>query len=216
MVKLYGFWRSLASLRVRIALNLKDVGYDETSIDLIKGEQHADTYKRVNPQGVVPALDLGDGKKALFESLAIVEYLDETYPNPPLMPRTPRERARVRGLSLITVADTHPLVVPRIRGYLEHQLKIDEARRNGWLRHWFDEGSRTIETHLATDPESGRFCHGDSLTIADVCIASHWIGTEFFGADRTSFPTLARIMNECFALDAFARAHPKRQAGAPG
>lgn len=220
MITLYSFWRSLAATRVRIALNIKGIAHTEVSIDLIKGEQFADSYKKVNPQSVVPSLDLGDGTPVLFQSLAILEYLDETHPQPPLLPSLAspggaRARARVRGLALIHAADTHPLVVPRIRKMLEQEYKLDEATRNVWLRGWIDAGSRALEAHLSSGQGTGRYCHGDTLTMADVCVASHWIGAEMFGADRTSFPTMARVMNECFELDAFTRAHPKRQPGAP-
>ena len=215
MIKMYGFWRSLASFRVRIALNMKGVAYEEPVIDLLKGDQHGAEYKKVNPQGVIPSLDMGDGGNVLFQSLAILEYLDETYPTPPLMPATPRARARVRGLALIAAADTHPLVVPRIRNYLETELKLDEPTRVAFIRRWIDEGSAAIETHLARESETGRFCHGDSPTIADICIASHWVGAKLFAADQNSFPTLAKVMGNCFALEPFARAHPLKQPGAP-
>lgn len=214
-VTMYGFWRSLAAYRVRVALNLKSISYDEPMIDLLKGEQFSAHYKAVNPQSVVPALDLHDGKKALFQSLAILEYLDESHPNPPLMPKGARDRARVRGLALIAAADTHPLVVPRIRNYLEHDLKLDEPARMVWLRRWIDQGSQAIETHLASDGETGKFSHGDTLTIADICLASHWVGAKTFGADTTSFPVFGRVIGVCMTMDAFAKAHPTKQPGAP-
>src|SRR5215470_1124346 len=134
-MKLYGFWRSLASFRVRIALNLKGLSFEEGVIDLLQGHQFGDSYRRVNPQSVVPALLDGDGAP-LFQSLAILEYLEETHPEPALLPREPRGRARVRGLALIPACDVHPLIVPRIRNYLASVLKIDEHRRIKWVRHW--------------------------------------------------------------------------------
>jgi maleylacetoacetate isomerase len=212
-MKLYGFWRSLASFRVRIALNLKGIAFEETVVDLLAGQQFADGYKGVNPQSVVPALD--DGKGApLFQSLAILEYLDETHPEPPLLPKAPRERARVRGLGMITACDVHPLIVPRIRNYLGNELKLDEPTRLKWIRHWFDEGSRAIEARLANEQETGQFCHGDRVTLADVCIVSHAVGAKIFECDPAPFPTLQRIVGECLKLDAFARAHPLKQPGA--
>jgi maleylacetoacetate isomerase len=213
MVKLYGFWRSLASFRVRIALNLKGIPFEETVVDLLAGQQFAEGYRGVNPQSVVPALDDGTGAP-LFQSLAILEYLDETHPEPPLLPQAPRERARVRGLGMITACDVHPLIVPRIRNYLGNELKLDEPARLKWIRHWFDEGSRAIESRLANEKETGRFCHGDRVTLADVCIVSHAVGAKIFECDPAPFPTLGRIVGECLKLDAFARAHPLKQPGA--
>jgi len=213
MVKLYGFWRSLASFRVRIALNLKGVAFEETVVDLLAGQQFADGYRGVNPQAVVPALLDGEGA-SLFQSLAILEYLDETHPEPPLLPKAPRERARVRGLAMITACDVHPLIVPRIRNYLGNELKLDEPTKLKWIRHWFNEGSRAIESHLASEKETGRFCHGDRVTLADVCVVSHAVGAKLFECDPAPFPTLHRIVDECLKLDPFARAHPLKQAGA--
>ena len=150
-MKLYGFWRSLASLRVRIALNLKGLGFEEIPVDLLKGQQFADAYKALNPQSVVPALILDDGGPPLFQSLAILEYLDETHQQPPLLPKDPRGRARVRGLALISAADGHPLVVPRIRDFLDKELGVDEAGRNKWLAHWSLEALKAYECHLAKE-----------------------------------------------------------------
>jgi maleylacetoacetate isomerase len=212
-MRLYGFWRSLASLRVRIALNLKGIPYQETSVDLLAGEQFAADFRNVNPQSMVPALIDGDGAP-LFESLAIVGYLDETHPEPPLLPQDARGRARVRGLALITACDVHPLIVPRVRNYLGNELKVDEPQRLKWIRHWFDEGSRALESHLAHEPETGRYCHGDRVTLADICLVSHAVGAKLFDCDPAPYPTLNRIVAECGKLDAFARAHPLRQPGA--
>ena len=215
-MKLYGFWRSLATIRVRVALNLKGVAADEqVSVNLLKGEQHDATFRQVNPQGAVPALVLDDGKPALFQSLAIIEYLDETHPEPPLLPRDPRGRARVRGLSLIAAADGHPLIVPRVRHYLEHELNLGEDARNKWLAHWTGEALKAMEGHLAGSPDTGRYSHGDSITMADLCLASQVIGAQFFKADTGSAPTVMRIFGECMKLPAFEHAHPLRQADAP-
>ena len=136
-MKLFGFWRSLATFRVRIALNLKSVPYEEVSIDLLKGNQFEDTYRKVNPQSVVPALDDGEGP-ALFESLAILEFLDERFPKPPLLPEGARARARVRGISQMVACDAHPLIVPRIRKYLATEYKLDDDGVNRWCQHWFN------------------------------------------------------------------------------
>ena len=214
-MKLYGFWRSLAILRVRIALNLKGLKFEETAIDLLKGQQFADTYKALNPQSVLPALILDDGGPPLFQSLAILEYLDETHPQPPLLPKDARGRARVRGLALISAADGHPLVVPRIRNFLEKELAVDEAGRNKWLQHWTLEALEAYESHLASGRETGRFCHGDAPTIADICLAGQVFGGKFFNCDLSGVPTVNRIFAECMKIEAFDRAQPLKQAGAP-
>ena len=214
-MKLYGFWRSLATYRVKVALALKGMNVDEVSIDLLKGKQHERDYVAVNPQAVVPALVLDDGGPPLFQSLAILEYLDETKPQPPLMPRDPRGRARVRGLALIAVADGHPLVVPRIRSYMENELKLDEPTRNRWLSHWSLKALEAIEGHLSKEKETGRFCHGETVTLADICVVSQVIGaTAYFKCDVSGVPTTMRIYEQCMKLEGFSKPHPMKQPGA--
>lgn len=214
-MKLYGFWRSLASYRVRVALALKGLHAEEISIDLLKGKQNSEDYLAVNPQGVVPALVLDDGGPPLVQSLAILEYLEETRPEPALLPKEPRGRARVRGLALIAAADGHPLITPRIRNYLEKEMRQDEAARNRWLGHWTMRALEAIESHLARERETGRFCHGNTPTLADICLASQVIGAlAYFSCDTKDVPTAMRIYNQCMEIDAFARAHPLRQPGA--
>jgi len=214
-MKLYGFWRSLATYRVKVALALKGMKVDEVSIDLLKGMQHQPDYKAVNPQAVVPSLVLDEGGPPLFQSMAIMEWLEETKPQPPLLPKDPRGRARVRGLALIAAADSHPLVTPRIRVYLEKELKLDEPTRNKWLMHWSLEGLKAIEVHLKTDKETGRFSHGDSPTIADICLAGQVIGaTGYFKCDVSGVPTVMRVYEECMKIEAFSKAHPLKQPGA--
>ena len=214
-MKLYGFWRSLATYRVKVALALKGMTVEEVSIDLLKGMQHQPDYRKVNPQAVVPALVLDDGGEPLFQSMAIMEYLEETKPQPPILPKDPRGRARVRGLALIAAADAHPLVTPRIRAYLEKVFQLPEEKRNAWLQHWSLEGLKAIEGHLAKEKETGRFCHGDSPTIADICMAGQVIGaTAYFKCDVSSVPTVMRVYEECMKIDAFSRAHPAKQPGA--
>ena len=149
-MKLYGFWRSLATYRVRAALALKGIEFEQISINLLQGKQHAEEYKAINPQSVVPALVI-DGGPPLFQSMAILEYLEETHPRPALLPKDPRGRARVRGLAQIVVSDGHPLVVPRIRGYLEREMHQDEAARNKWLAHWTATALEALEAHLALE-----------------------------------------------------------------
>jgi maleylacetoacetate isomerase len=214
-MKLYGFWRSLASYRVRVALAMKGMHAEEISIDLLKGKQNTDDYLAVNPQGVVPALVLDEGGSPLFQSLAILEYLEETRPEPALLPKDPRGRARVRGLALIAAADGHPLIVPRVRNYLEKELRQDEASRNRWLAHWTMRALEAIEGHLARESETGRFCHGDKPTIADICLSSQVIGAlAYFNCDTQTVPTAMRIYSQCMEIDAFAKAHPLKQPGA--
>jgi maleylacetoacetate isomerase len=213
-MKLYSFWRSLATFRVRIALNLKGLAPDVVNVDLMKGEQNASDFRKLNPQMLIPALIEDDGR-VLFQSLAILEYLDEIRPTPPLLPREPADRARVRGLALIVACDAHPLVVPRVRNYLERELKLDEPTRLKWIRHWSNEALAALETHLSRDPQTGRYCHGEAITMADICVVSHAVGARLFEVDMAPYPTVARIVNACLELDAFARAHPLRQPGAP-
>jgi maleylacetoacetate isomerase len=215
-MKLYGFWRSLATYRVKVALALKGMKVDEeVSIDLLKGQQLNADYRAVNPQAVVPSLVLDDGGPPLFQSLAILEFLEEVKPLPPLLPKDPRGRARVRGLALIAAADGHPLVVPRIRVYMEKELKLDEPTRNRWLAHWSIEALKAIETHLVNEKDTGRFCHGDSPTMADICLAGQVIGaTAYFKCDVSGVPTAMRIYDECMKNDAFSRFHPMKQPGA--
>ena len=210
-VVLYGFWRSLASYRVRAALNLKGIDHTERVVDLGKGEQHQPAYRALNPQGVLPLLD-HDGLR-LTQSLAILEYLDETWPQVPLLPADAAGRARVRSLAQITIADVHPLIVPRVREMLEHGYGIDEPGRLRWIRHWFDQGTLAIEARLDA-ASTGTFAHGDQPTFADVALASHVAGAQLFKCDMSVAPRLMDVVGNCMQLDAFKRAHPLAQAGA--
>src|SRR5580698_8506335 len=213
-MKFFSFWRSLASYRVRIALNLKGVVPDEViDINLIKGAQRDASYRAVNPMMALPALIDGPGP-ALFESLAIIEYLDETRPEPPLLPRDPRGRARVRGMAQIIACDSHPLIVPRVREYLENELHIEEAARTQWCQHWHKAALTALETNLQ-DRATGRYSHGDTITLADICLASQAAGAKYYAVDTAPFPTFTRIVNALSQIDAFARAHPMKQPGAP-
>lgn len=213
-MKLYSFWRSLATYRVRIALNLKGVQPDEViDINLMKGQQREEAFRNVNPMMAIPALVDGEGP-ALFESLAILEYLDETHPNPPLLPKDPKGRARVRGLAQIVACDSHPLVVPRVREYLAHEFKVDEAGVAKWAQNWHRAALNALEINLK-DKATGRYAHGDQITIADICLASQAAGANFFKVDLAPFPTFKRITETCMQNEAFARAHPLKQPGAP-
>jgi maleylacetoacetate isomerase len=211
---MYGFWRSAASFRVRIALNLKGLAYEETMVDIDVGDQYVPAYKAINPQSAVPSVFVDDGRP-LTQSLAIIEYLEETHPEPALLPADARGRARVRSLALLFAADHHPLIVPRVRRYLTEQLKVDDEQRNGWIRHWFREGLVQGEAKLADEPATGRFCHGDTPTVADLCLISQVMGAKGFKVDIADLPTINRIAAACLAIDAFARAQPLRQPGAP-
>ena len=213
-MKLYTYFRSSASFRVRIALNLKGIAYQPSFVHLPKGEHRAAAYSKINPQALTPTLVLDDGEQ-LAQSLAIIEYLDEMHPHPRLLPSDPRGRARVRGLAQIIACDCHPLVVPRIREYLEHELKLDEPARLKWIQNWIGAALKALETNLAGSKETGRYCHGDAITIADICLASQAAGANFYKYDLAPFPTVRRIVETCMQNDAFARAHPLRQPGAP-
>ncbi len=214
-MKLFSFWRSLATYRVRIALNLKGLTPDEViEVNLMQGHQRDPKFRAVNPMMALPALVDGDGP-ALFESLAIIEYIDEVYPKPPLLPSDLKARARVRGLAQIVAADSHPLIVPRVREYLAREFKADEAAIQKWAQHWHNAALTGLEEHLANETDTGTYCQGDAITIADICLASQVAGANFFKVDLAPYPTVARIAAACAKNDAFARAHPLRQPGAP-
>jgi maleylacetoacetate isomerase len=215
LVKFYSFWRSIASFRVRMALNIKGLKPDEiVDIDLLKGKQREDSFRAVNPQMLIPAL-IEDGGPVMFQSMAIMEYLEETHPKPPLLPSDARGRARVRGLSQICVSDAHPMSVPRVRNFLTQELQLDNDTMLKWVRHWQNEALRALETHLSRDKETGRYCHGDAVTVADLCLVGQAVGSSFFDVGLQSYPTVKRIVDACMQVDAIARAHPLKQPGAP-
>ncbi len=214
-MKLFSYWRSLATYRVRIALNLKGIAPDEViTINLHEGKQRDEQYRKINPMMAIPALIENDGT-VLFESLAILEYLDETHPNPPLLPKDPKARARVRGLAQIIACDTHPLIVPRVREYLASEYKIDEAGVIKWGHHWHTRSLIALESNLAGSKETGRYVQGDQLTIADICLCGQAVGAAYFKVDMGPYPIFNRIVHECNKIDAVARAHPLKQPGAP-
>jgi maleylacetoacetate isomerase len=213
-MQFYGYWRSAATYRVRVAMNLKGLVAQEIPINLDAGEQDAPGFRALNPQGAVPAL-IEDGLPPLTQSLAILEYLEELYPDPPLLPADARGRARVRSLAAAIASDSHPLIVPRVRNYLMQQEGFNAARWRAWQTQWFGAGVRTLEARLSADAETGRFCHGDSPSFADLCLMSCVMGVRVFNLDVGPLPTVDRIAQACLALDAFARAAPNRQADAP-
>jgi maleylacetoacetate isomerase len=213
-MKLYTYWRSLATFRVRMTLNLKGLAYTPIYVDLDAGQQNAPQFKAVNPQMVIPALVEDDGN-VLYQSMAIMEYLNEVHPAPPLLPADRRGRARVRALSLITVADSHPLIVPRVRNHLGNALGLDDAGKIAWVRHWFAAGLDAYEAHLARDEATGTYCHGEALSMADICLVSHVAGHRVFKGTIDKHPTIARIYERCLADERIASAQPLRQPGAP-
>ncbi|MDE2274447.1 MAG: maleylacetoacetate isomerase [Gammaproteobacteria bacterium] len=213
-MELYTYFRSSAAYRVRIALNLKGLKADYRFVHLVKegGEQHRSEYLAVNPQGLVPAL--ADKGHVLTQSLAIIEYLDETHPQPPLFPKDALGRARVRALAQIVACDIHPLNNQRILKYLEKEFRADEAARNTWYRHWIVEGFNALDKLLDGSPATGKFCHGDQPTLADVCLVPQVFNARRFKIDLGSFPSIERINAACLALQAFADAAPERQPDA--
>ena len=213
-MKFFSFWRSLASFRVRIALNLKGLPAEMIFVDIDADAHRADDYRRVNPQMALPALVEDDGT-TLFQSLAIIEYLDEKYPAPPLLPADPRGRARVRGLALIVACEGHPLLVPRVQRYLKGELGLDDAALLAWRRHWAIEALAALEAHLANDKATGRFCHGDAPSLADICLAGHVTFAINQQIDLALYPTVKRIFETAMALPAFATAHPLAQPDTP-
>ena len=210
-MQIYTYFRSSAAFRVRIALNLKGLKAEPHFVHLVKdgGQQHKPEFRKVNPQGFVPAL-VTQGH-VLTQSLAIIEYLEETHPHPPLLPKDALARARVRAMALIIAADIHPLQNTRIMKYLEQELKQDEAGRKRWIQRWITEGFTALEKMLAGDSATGEFCHGDTPTMADVLLVPQMFSARRFGADVEDFPTLRRIDEHCQSLKAFQDAAPAKQ-----
>jgi maleylacetoacetate isomerase len=211
-VKLYGYFRSSAAYRVRIALALKKLAYDSAPLDLRGGAQRDASYRALNPQGLVPALDTGE--RVIAQSLAILEYLEETHPEPPLLPSSASARARVRQLAALVACDIHPLNNLRVLEYLERELGAAQPARERWIRHWIETGFAALESLVAGAPETGRFCHGDEPTLADVCLVPQLYNARRFGCELGPFPTLVAIDARCRELPAFAAAAPERQPDA--
>ena len=212
--ELFAFWRTSATYRVRVALNLKGIAAHERIVNLDAGEQRSAAFLKINPLGAIPAL-LEAGQPPLTQSLAILEFLDELQPSPPLLPKDLHGRARVRSLAAMLAADTHPLVTPRVKKYLISTGGFDDAAWRAWQLQWFGAGLAAVEQRLATEAGTGRFCHGDQPTTADICLASILAVMRIFQISVPATPTIDRIMAACDAHDAFARAEPRRQAGAP-
>lgn len=213
-MKMYGFWRSQATFRVRVALNLKGIAYEEIPVNLDAGPQN-EAFRRINPLGSVPALIVDD--HVLSQSTAILEYLEEMHPRPPLLPADPLGRARVRSLAAIAISDSHPLIVPRVKRRLaEDTAGFDAARWKAWQTHWFTTGLKGLEARLAGETATGAFCHGDSVTFADICLVGLLAGATTFGIAVGAIPTVERIVRRCEALPAFVAAEASRQADYPG
>ena len=214
-IQFYGFWRSLASYRVRVALKLKGLAYEEISVNLLAGHQHDPTYLKINPQGAVPALIVEGMSQPLVQSLAILDYLDHAHPQQPLLPQAPADRARVLALAHLCASDSHPLVVPRVRNYLQNTLQLNEAARTQWLQHWSIQALQSYERTLVQDPREGCYSHGDCVSLADLCLASQVVGAELFGCKLENLPRVTAVYQALMTQAAFAESLPLRQAGAP-
>ena len=212
-MRLYSYFRSSAAYRVRIALNLKGLAYETVAVDLKPGEQRRPEYLARNPQGLVPALE--DGEWVLAQSLAIIEYLEEMHPEPPLLPRAPRERARVRSLALAIACDLHPLNNLRVLNYLRAPLGCGEEEVETWYRHWVAEGFRGLEEEARSAGGDGRHLVGSTVTLADVCLVPQMFNARRFHCNLEPFPRLTAIASHLEALPAFAQAAPAPPPGAP-
>jgi maleylacetoacetate isomerase len=209
-IQVYGFWRSIASFRVRVALRLKELPFEEIPIDILSGEQFEPGYAAVNAERVVPTL-IHDGH-SLFQSLAIIEYLEDIQRKPRLIPEDAKERAYARSLALMTIADAHPLVVPRVRNHLAKTFGADAEAIEDWGKHWTNEGLATYERLLAKRPPAP-FALGAEPGLADICIAGQVISAHFLKLELSAFPAVARLADRCFAMPAFATSHPFEQPG---
>lgn len=214
-MKLYSYFRSSAAYRVRIALNLKELDADIIPVHLLKdGGQHLhDDYLALNPTGLVPTLV--DGDFALGQSMAILEYLEESHPQPALLPADAKGRARVRAIAQTIACDIHPLNNLRVLRYLKQDLNIDDASRDEWYRHWVKLGLQAIETMLTDSPDTGRFCHGDHPTFADVLLVPQVANARRLDCDLSTMPNVVRINATCNTMDAFVRAAPDNQPDSP-
>ena len=216
--ELFSFWRTSATYRVRVALNIKGVQALERNVNLDAGEQRSEAFLKINPLGAIPALidtQADQSHTPITQSLAILEFLDEVYPSPPLLPADLHGRARVRSLAAMLAADTHPLITPRVKKYLTTEAKFDDAAWRAWQTQWFTTGLQAVEQRLANEPGTGSFCHGELATVADICLASILVVMRVFKIEVPNIPTIQRIMAHCEKQAAFAKAAPGLQAGAP-
>jgi maleylpyruvate isomerase len=211
-VKLYSYFRSSAAYRVRIALALKGLDYEYVSVQIAKGRQFEAAFAALNAQNLVPVLE--DEHKLLYQSLAIIQYLDETYPEPRILPTDRFERNRVRSLALIIACEIHPLNNLRVLKYLTDVLKVSEEQKNAWYHHWVTTGFTALEHRLATEPQTGRFCHGEKPGFADISLVPQVANARRFKVDLTAFPTIVRIDAACNEIEAFRKAAPGVQPDA--
>jgi maleylpyruvate isomerase len=213
-MKLHNYFRSSASYRVRIALNLKGLAYEYAPVHITRagGQQFAPEFRALNPQALVPVLV--DGPETLTQSLAILEYLEETHPHPPLLPKSAAERARVRALALSIACEVHPLNNLRVLKYLSSKLGVNDAAKDEWYRYWVAQGLAALESSLTQSPQTGRFCHGDTPGIAECCLIPQLFNARRFGCDLSSYPTLLAIDARCQELSAFRDAAPEHQPDA--
>lgn len=212
-MELYGYWRSSAAYRVRIALNLKGLEATQHAVNLRTGEHRGEAYRRINPQGRVPALV--DEGVTYTQSIAILEYLEERYPEPPLLPKSAGERARVRALVQLVASDMHPVNNLSVLQYLVKELGAGDEQKLAWYRHWIAEGFTALEAMLADVGRTGRFCHGDAPGMADLCLVPQVYNARRFECDLSAYPTIVRIDAACAELDAFGCAAPEAQPDAP-
>ena len=212
---LYSYWRSSAAYRVRIGLNLKGLAYETLPVHLVRdgGEQHSEAYRKLNPQELVPVFKHGD--RVLRQSLAILEALDETWPEPALLPATSRDRQRARAIAYAIACDIHPLNNLRVLQYFDRTWNVPQPERDEWVRHWVVDGLAAVETVLNDHPSTGEFCEGDIAGLADCCLIPQVYNARRFGVDIGQFPTIARIDATCMALPAFQAAKPENQPDAP-
>ena len=213
-MKLYSYFRSSAAYRVRIALNLKGLAYEYVPIHLLRdgGQQLKPDYRELNPDGIVPTFI--DGDDVLTQSLAIIEYLEETHPEPALLPGTPLDRAFIRSVALQIACEIHPVDNLRVLKYLKHTLKVGDEAKDAWYRHWLESGFESLEKRLAHDSRVGKLCFGDTPTLADLCLVPQLYNARRFNLDTSRYPTIERIADHAAQIDAFARAAPGQQPDA--
>lgn len=214
-LRLYSYWRSSAAYRVRIGLNLKGLRHDNLPVHLLRdgGEQHGEAFAAANPQKLIPVLQ--HGERMLRQSLSILEYIDEIWPSPPLLPAVARDRQRARALAQLIACDVHPLNNLRVMRYLDDTWGVPQPERDEWTRHWMVEGLRAFEETLSDHRSTGTFCEGELPTIADCCLIPQLYNAHRFGVDLQPYPTVRRIEAACLALPAFDAARPERQPDAP-
>ncbi len=213
-MKLYTFFRSSASFRVRIALNLKNIPYDQAPIHLRRGggEQLMAAYKAINPQALVPALE--DNGSILTQSLAIIEYLEEKYPQPPILPTDPGDKALVRSMAMVIACEVHPIQNLRVLNYVKATYNQTDAQVNQWAQHWIDLGLAALEQIIGAQSKRGKFCFGDSPTLADICLIPQLGNARRYGCDLAKYPAILEIEKNCMVIPAFANAAPEKQPDA--